>query len=80
MLRAFPYAKYLSLHVMILTLSKVKIAVYASFIANIALSVIQSKFPVPLFLSLHLTVTVPSLCGSFFVILVILCYSHRLCL
>lgn len=55
-----------------LTLSKVKIAVYASLIANILLSGLQSKFPVPLLLQLHLTViilvyaAVSSLSLSFF--------------
>jgi len=61
-----------SLHVTGLTLSKVKIAVYASLFANISLSGLQSKFPVPLLLRLDLTViilvyaAVSSLSLSFF--------------
>lgn len=58
MLRVFPYGKIFLHHVTDLTLPKVKIAVYASLTANIILSFLQSKFLVPTFLRLHLTVTI----------------------
>lgn len=49
MLRAFRYGE-IFLRDVILIPYKVKIAVYASLFANITLSIIQSKFTVPLFL------------------------------
>lgn len=58
MLRVFPYGQYFLLHVKVLTLSKVKIAVYASLIANFVLSILQGKYPIPLFLRLHLTAAI----------------------
>lgn len=58
MLRVFPYGQYSPPHVTNLTLSKVKIAIYASLVANIVLSAIQGKFPVPLLPCLYLTVTI----------------------